>query len=76
MLYSVTFCFTLSFIVYFFIFRRDSEDAMEVLTMMADDSYFSSDSEEEEELEWSYIQLTFCNKREMGQKFNIQRRRV
>ena len=40
--------------------------------MMADDSDFSSDSEEEEELEWLYIQFSFCNKREMGQKFNIE----
>ena len=40
--------------------------------MMADDSDFSSDSEEEEELEWLYIQCSFCNKREMGQKFNIE----
>lgn len=45
---------------------------MELLTMMADDSDFSSDSEEEEELEWLYIQCSFCNKREMGQKFNIE----
>ena len=40
--------------------------------MMADDSDFSSDSEEEEELEWLYIQFSFCNKREMGQMFNIE----
>ena len=40
--------------------------------MIADDSDFSSDSKEEEELEWLYIQCSFCNKREMGQKFNIE----
>ena len=74
MRYSVAYacCFTLSFILYFFIFRRDSEDVMELLTMMADDSDFSSDSEEEEELEWLYIQFSFCSKREMGLKFNIE----
>ena len=40
--------------------------------MMADNSDLSSDNEEEEELEWLYIQFSFCNKREMGQKFNIE----
>ena len=67
--------FKLLFIVYFFIiFRRDSEDVMELPTMMAKDLDFSSDSDEEEELEWLhvYIQCSFCNKREMGQKFNIE----
>ena len=44
---------------------------MELLSMMADNSDFSSDSEEEEELEWVYIQSSFCNKSEIGQKFNI-----
>ena len=42
--------------------------------MMAEYSDFSSDSDEEEELEWLYIQCSFCNEREMGQKFNIYRR--
>ena len=40
--------------------------------MTADDSDFSSDSDEEEELEWLYIQCSFCNKRAMCQKFNIE----
>ena len=39
---------------------------------MADDSDFSSDSDKEEELEWLYIQCSFCHKREMGPKFNIE----
>ena len=57
MRYCVPSCFTLSFIVCFLIiFRRDSEDVMELLTMMADDSDFSSDSDEEEESDWLYIQ--------------------
>ena len=73
MRYSVPSCFTLSFLASFFIiFRRDSEDVMELLTMMADDSDFSSDSGEEEELEWLYIQCSFCNKREMSQEFSIK----
>ena len=72
--YTMVCCFTLSFIVCFFSYscRRDSEDVMELLTMMADDSDFSSDREEEEELEWLYIQVSFCDRREMGQKFNIE----
>ena len=45
---------------------------MELLTRVADDSEFSSDSDEEEELEWLYIQCSFCPKRETGQKFNIE----
>ena len=35
--------------------------------MMADDSDFSLYSEEGEQLEWLYIQFSFCNKTEMGQ---------
>ena len=72
MCYSLPSCFTLSFIVSFFIiFRRDPEEVMKLLTMTAGDSDFSSDSDEEKELEWLYIQCSFCNKREIGQKFNM-----
>ena len=42
--------------------------------MFANYSDFSFDSEEEEELEWLYIQFSFCNKIEKGQK--VQYRRV
>lgn len=44
----------------------------DLLTMITDDSdYLSSDSEEERELEWLYIQLAFSSKREKGPRFNI-----
>ena len=46
---------------FFFLFRRDSEDVMELLTMIADNSDFSSDSEEDDDLEWLYIKILFCN---------------
>ena len=47
------------------------EEVLDLLTMIADDSDFSSDSEEERELEWLYVQLAFSSKRENGPRFNI-----
>ena len=44
----------------------------DLLTMIADETDVSSDSEEEEALEWLYIQLAFSAKREKGPRFNIE----
>ena len=42
-----------------------------LLTMIADETDVSLDSEEEEALEWLYIQLAFPPKIEKGPRFNI-----
>lgn len=50
----------------------DSSDVLELLTMFAQDSEFSSDSEEEEELEWLYLQLVFSSETVKGPPFNME----
>ena len=51
--------------------RHDSEDVLDLLTMLAGDSDFSSDSEEEDEMELLYIELAFSLKRERGPRLNM-----
>ena len=52
-------------------FRCDSEEVLDLLKMIADDLDLSSDSDDEGELEWLYVQLAFSSKREKGPGFNI-----
>ena len=53
------------------VFRCDAMVVFDLLTMIADETDVSLDSEKEEALEWPYIQLAFSPKREKGQPFNI-----
>ena len=50
--------------------RHESENVLELLVSIADDSDFSTDSEEEE-LELLYMELAFSSKREKGSRFSI-----
>lgn len=51
--------------------RRDSDDVLELLTMLVEDE--SSDSEAEEELEMLYIQSAFGSTKEKGERFDIEK---
>ena len=51
--------------------RRDSEAVLELLGRIADDSDFSTDSEEEE-LESLYLHLAFSSTKDRGPRFSVE----
>ena len=51
--------------------RRDSDDVLELLTMLVEDE--SSDSEAEEDLEMLYILSAFGCTKEKGERFDIEK---
>lgn len=48
---------------------KDSMDILDCLVIAQD---FSSDSDEEEEMEWLYIQLSFFSNRDKGPQFTME----